>query len=135
MKLVYSAVKSIIQKDDKFLIVKQSTSNGEYWDLPGGKVEFGESPYDTLSREIREELDLEIKIMEQIGMYWFFRNDGHQVVCTTFMCEAIGEIDLSKDSAIAKIIDYKWVTKRQFLVDNYKVSHISLIDLINNHYK
>ena len=33
-----------------------------WWEFPGGKVEPGESPEDAIVREIREELDTEIRV-------------------------------------------------------------------------
>lgn len=47
----------ILRHDDKALLVKRSSSDsrpGE-WELPGGKLEFGENPMDAVAREIEEE--------------------------------------------------------------------------------
>ena len=38
-----------------------------YWDIPGGFLELGESLEDCLRRELREELEIEIRIMESLG--------------------------------------------------------------------
>jgi ADP-ribose pyrophosphatase YjhB (NUDIX family) len=40
-----------------------------YWDIPGGFLALGESLEDGLRRELREELDIEIRIMELLGSY------------------------------------------------------------------
>jgi ADP-ribose pyrophosphatase len=37
------------------------------WSKPGGKVEFGETAQDAIKREIREELGVEIELLDYLG--------------------------------------------------------------------
>lgn len=59
-----------IIKGNKFLMTKRVHLDPEdyqayhnAWQLPGGGVEFGEKPEETLHREIKEEIGAEIKII------------------------------------------------------------------------
>ena len=55
-------VYGVIVKDDKVLLVKKSRGayTGQY-DLPGGSLEHGEKPVETLKREIMEEVGVKVK--------------------------------------------------------------------------
>jgi len=60
-------VSALIEKDNKFLLVKEILESGkEYWIIPGGKVEFGENLLDATRREIKEETNLDIEIKKFI---------------------------------------------------------------------
>jgi 8-oxo-dGTP diphosphatase len=60
-------VAAIIRKDGKILITRRRPNAhlAGLWEFPGGKVEAGESLYAALAREIREEVGLEIRIMDE----------------------------------------------------------------------
>jgi len=40
------------------------------WNLPGGRVEAGEAPWDAALREVREEVGVEANVIRLIGLYW-----------------------------------------------------------------
>ncbi|MEG0276490.1 MAG: NUDIX domain-containing protein, partial [Coprobacillus sp.] len=57
-------VKGIVIYNNQILImkkVKPSTDGLGYWELPGGGLEYGETPHEALIRELKEETGLDIK--------------------------------------------------------------------------
>lgn len=55
---------ALIVRDGRVLLERHARSYGNegyFWDIPGGKVECGETPRDAVIREIREELGVTIK--------------------------------------------------------------------------
>ena len=53
-------VKVVIKKDDKLLLLNKGL-------LPGGGVDLGESDQDAITRELREELGVTVKDIQEIG--------------------------------------------------------------------
>ena len=54
MPKVLASSKALIYHNGKYLIVKESLHRGEnVWDLPGGKIEYGENPEETVMREVK----------------------------------------------------------------------------------
>ena len=62
-------VAGVIYKDNKFLIAQRNLKKdqGGLWEFPGGKVERNESYKSALIREIKEELNANIKVNEYLG--------------------------------------------------------------------
>ena len=56
-------VAAIIEKEGKYFATQRGYGDfKDGWEFPGGKIEAGESPEQALVREIREELDTEIRV-------------------------------------------------------------------------
>ena len=66
-------VAAIIEKDGEFLLCRRGPGgNCEFlWEFPGGKIEEGESPFNAITREIKEELSLDIKPFEIFDEYLY----------------------------------------------------------------
>lgn len=67
-KIVHVAVGVIQNADGKILIARRADTahQGGLWEFPGGKVDAGESLPDALTRELREELAIEIERTEPL---------------------------------------------------------------------
>lgn len=64
---------AIIHIEQKVLVVQRSDkmSLALKWEFPGGKIEHGESEIDCIKREIREELNIEIKLGKRLNPSFF----------------------------------------------------------------
>lgn len=47
----------------------QTSYSGKYWTLPGGGVRKSETPVQAVRREVKEELDISLNTVSQIGEY------------------------------------------------------------------
>ncbi len=119
MREIYPALKAIIMKADKMLIIKRSSKEDHFknqWDIPGGKFDFGENPLDCLKREVFEETNIKIYDDFQPARVWtFFKNNGKtQVVGVTVLCKyKSGKIKLGEEHT-----DFKWINPSEIGVYN-----------------
>lgn len=63
-------VAACIIRDNKILLVEFDDETGLHYNLPGGGVEFGESVYEALRREVLEETHAEIETIGHMIMTW-----------------------------------------------------------------
>ena len=71
------SARAIILQNNKVLLIHRFKEGSEYYVIPGGGIEQNETPEDTVKREIKEELSLDITIDNKIGEYL---NDNNPVI-------------------------------------------------------
>ena len=103
-------VAAIIKKDDLYLIVQRNRNKymGLKWEFPGGKVESNETFHEALSREIQEELNININVYEKIAEEKY-KDDQIDIILHYYLCsEKSGTTRLNEHENIA------WVKKKDF---------------------
>lgn len=84
---------AIFNEKGELLFVKRSLEDDLYpgfWELPGGTTDFGEKPEAALTREIKEECGLDIKVIKPLTTATYFvkkENIQKQCVEIIFLCE------------------------------------------------
>lgn len=99
-------VAAIIIRDGKVFATQRGYGEWkDWWEFPGGKIEAGECPQEALVREIREELDAEIKVGELIEtVEWDY--PAFHLTMHCFVCSLVSEsMHLNEHEASA------WLTR------------------------
>ena len=124
----------ILYKDEQIVLIQRGNPpfKGEYA-LPGGFVDLGESVENACIREAKEETNIDVKIIELIGVFSDPNRDprGH-TVSITFLCEPknyitkpkamddakkIRLIHLNDLSKVALAFDHKKILKEAGFID------------------
>lgn len=105
------SVKGIVLADDKIWLRKNERND---WELPGGRLDAGEQPEQTIIREIREELGFEVATTQLIDVYVWNKDFGtNPYICiVTFVCsdiERVADFELVGEAGEAEF--------RQFTID------------------
>jgi len=77
------SIKGVLLIDGKAVLVKNE--RGE-WELPGGRLEIGETPEQALEREFTEELAVKVEVLKLIDSYLFEVLPGRHVFIVTYGC-------------------------------------------------
>jgi ADP-ribose pyrophosphatase YjhB (NUDIX family) len=103
-------VRGAVFSGDKILLVRELVDNR--WTMPGGWADVGESPRQSVEREVFEESGLNVKAIKLIGIYDANRSDETPLVILhaykiVFLCEILGgDISSSNETSEAKFFGF-----------------------------
>ena len=115
---------AIILKDYKVLIAQRAPDDklANKWEFPGGKIEPGETLQECLKREIREELDVDIEVLDFFADSIYTYQSG-TIKLIAFWCKWIsGDFTLNVHSHIA------WVNRHELDLYDFAPADIPLVD-------
>ncbi|KUO75004.1 MAG: NUDIX hydrolase [Desulfosporosinus sp. BRH_c37] len=115
---------AIILKDNKILIAQRAPDDklAGKWEFPGGKIEPSETPQECLKREIREELDVEIEVLDFFGESIYTYHSG-TIQLMAFWCKLIsGDLKLKVHNEIA------WVNHNELDLYDFAPADIPLVE-------
>lgn len=117
----------ILDEAGKLFITKRGQGAGNdrgKWEIPGGAIEFGESREAAATREIKEENDIDIDVVEALHTSdHLLPEEGQHWITTTYICRYLGgeakRMEPEKCEALgwftieeAKALDLSEITKR-----------------------
>ena len=130
--IIRTAARAVIIKEEKILLLRRRGVQGEFYVLPGGGQNHGESITDTLKREVKEEVDLDVLTTELLfinefiakrdSRFYELEPDVHQIDFT-YLCDVnqdqIAKVGMTPDAhqigivwiPISEITDYELHSK------------------------
>lgn len=125
MNKVIRVVAAIIADDGEIFATQRG--HGEFkggWEFPGGKIEAGETPQEALIREIKEELEVQIKVGDLIDTVEYDYPTFH-LSMDCFWTEIVsGDMVLREHEAA------KWLTKDELDSVEWLPADVMVIDKI-----
>lgn len=116
---------AIIVKDNKVFATQRGY--GEFkdgWEFPGGKLEPGESAREALIREIREELDVDIRVGRLLETVEYDYPEFH-LTMHCFICELLSEEIVLKEHE-----DARWLKEEELDTVDWLPADVGVIGKI-----
>ncbi len=121
---------AIIEKDGLVLCAQRSEKMQLplKWEFPGGKVEDDESLESCLKREIREELGIEIDLLQQLPTFKHTYSKNFSIELFPFRCNL-----LTQEIHLAEHKQIKWLSLEELKDLDWAEADVPIVNYIKTH--
>ena len=121
----------ILDSKGKILIAQRNLQKnfGGMWEFPGGKQEANESPEDALIRELKEELSIDVEVLQSFSPY-DYRDESIEVSFYPIQCKIIGGMIVNNEHEEVKFISLEEIDNFEFAPPDYET-----VDLVKENFE
>ena len=123
----------IIKYNNKILISQRSENQKEfplYWEFTGGKFEENENVCECITREVKEELNIDIKYIKTLYNKIYRNYNLHYCLCE---CKDISNIRINFEVIDYKLVNCEEILKMELIPGDLEIlKEININKLINN---
>jgi mutator protein MutT len=119
-QLVQFAQKAFIIHDNKLLIIKKNNRDPIHrnkWEVPGGRKMMGETLDESIIREVKEEIGLEIIPADVFDIWSFQHNLPHEAIAVARFCKLKTNSAITLENCIA---EHRWVALEKNLTEIFE---------------
>ena len=121
-------VAAVIQHQNKILAVQRGPAKYAYisekWEFPGGKMEAEETEEQTIIREIREELDMQIAVKAKLLTVEHSYPDFH-LTMHTYLCETE-----QSEPILTEHLAFRWLSIDQLEEIDWAGADVPIVEVL-----
>ena len=111
----------ILDSEGEILIAQRNLQKnfGGMWEFPGGKQEADESPEQALIRELKEELSIDVEVLQSFPPY-DYRDESIEVSFYPIQCKIVGGKIVNNEHEEVKFISVDEINNFDFAPPDYE---------------